>query len=288
MPATILTGPPLGHIRSLLTDADDATLAVSYLRPAGIGLLRPQLATVATGRLLVATDRVTTADGITAARAARFDVRSHSPTRGSHHAKVWLVRHGDTRSALIGSGNCTGGMSVNDEAHVLLTGPDSQPQLDDLDRLLRTWWDEGACDPEKAIPPDRTVDVVPMGLWAHLAAELGRDPVVHTATGRSNRVVAHDRTGFIVATAASDQKGTGGQRVPAWMVEVVWEHLLRHGTVTSAQAQAGHGDGGLNVKRSAFVLGLLARHTDVEWASRTRGSAAIRLKDGQRIPDPMP
>ena len=278
MPATVLTGPPLTAVRDLLDGADRALLAVAYLRPAGVGLLRDRLRPIGDGRLLVATDRVTTADGIAAARNRRFDVRGHTPPRGAFHAKAWLVERDGTWAALVGSGNCTGGLAVNDEAHTLLHGPDVQPTLDRLAAGFEERWAAADHRPEDAIPQPRTVDVVAHPLWEPLAQTLTADPVVETATGAVNTVVAFDRTGFSVATGASAAKGTGAQRVEPWMLEVVHDHLLAHGTVSSTVAQGNSGDGGLNVKRSAFVLGLLARHPDIEWASRTRGSVAIRLR----------
>ncbi|WP_164711047.1 hypothetical protein [Euzebya pacifica] len=279
MPATVLTGPPLAAVRDLLDGADRALLAVAYLRPAGVGLLRDRLAGVADGRLLVATDRVTTADGIAAARSRRFEVRGHTPPRGAFHAKSWLVhRPGGGWTALVGSGNCTGGLAVNDEAHTLLDGPDVQDTLGRLAMAFEDRWAAADRRPEDTIPELRTVDVVRAGLWGPLAATLEADPVVETATGAANTVVAFDRTGFSVTTGASAAKGSGAQRVDPWMVEVVHDHLLAHGIVSSKVVQGNSGDGGLNVKRSAFVLGLLARHPDIEWASRQRGSVAIRLR----------
>jgi hypothetical protein len=278
MPATVLTGPPLGTVRQLLHRADTAVLAVSYLRPAGVGLLADRMAAVGQGRLLVATDRVTTADGIAAARARRFDVRGRTTPSGGYHAKVWFVTRGGQRAALIGSGNCTGGLAVNDEAHTLLQGDDVQDELGRLETTLEGWWDVGHADPASLLPDLLVADVLDHDLWAPLDASLTLDPSVETATGARNTVVSWDRTGFRVRTGASDDKGTGAPLVPDWMVEVVHTHLRIHGHVSSATAQGNSDKGGLNVKRSGFVLGLLARHPDIEWADRRRGHVALRLR----------
>lgn len=278
VPAIPVIGPPLGAVRDLLDGADDVLLWVSYLRPAGVGLLAAQMGRVRRGRLLVATDRVTTADGIQAAERLRFAVRGHRPARGVHHAKVYVGMRNGVSEALVGSGNMTGGLAVNDEAMVRLSGPDSQTPIADLTKEIEARWRSGSIDPASQVPRSRIADFVNHDLWIPLAAELDRDPVIETATGARNVVVAHDRTGFRVSTDAAVRKGTSAQLVRPWMLEVVHARLLAEGWVTSVEAQGNIGDGGLNVKRSAFVLGLLARHPDVEWADRRRGSVAVRLR----------
>jgi hypothetical protein len=52
--------------------------------------------------------------------------------------------------------------------------------------------------------------------------------------------------------------------VPAWMIQIAWEWLTTHGTLTNRHLLA---DDGLNVKRSSFVCALLARLPGVGVAS---------------------
>ena len=263
-------GVPLGPVRRLLEGADEALLAVSYVRPAGVGLLARQ---VPSGRLIVATDRVTTVDGIAAARRAGLDVRARTEARGAFHPKVWMVRRGSVLSALVGSANMTGGLARNDEGVALLDGDGVQAELVELWATVEGWWQTSNPDAEGLVPAPRVVDVLPHELWQILDAGLRADPVVETATGRRNVVVGWDRTGMTVATGKSGAKGS---RVPAWMVETIHAELVARGSVTSTHAQDHHD--GLNVHRSSFVLALLARHLpSAFWVDRRPGHVELGL-----------
>ncbi|WP_197415418.1 hypothetical protein [Mycobacterium sp. IS-1590] len=79
------------------------------------------------------------------------------------------------------------------------------------------------------------------------------DEIETLASKRPNRIVSIDRCGIEVETLRSDDRGTGPQMVPAWMIIVAWEHLLRHRQLTQNELL-----NRLNVKRSAFVCALLA------------------------------
>lgn len=79
------------------------------------------------------------------------------------------------------------------------------------------------------------------------------DEIATLTSKRPNRITAVERRGIMVETTRSDDRGSGPQLVPAWMVIVGWEHLER----TRQLAQSELLDD-LNVKRSAFVCALLA------------------------------
>lgn len=78
------------------------------------------------------------------------------------------------------------------------------------------------------------------------------DEIVTLTSRRPNRITAVERHGIMVETTRSDDRGSGPQLVPAWMVIAAWEHLER----TRQLGQSELLDG-LNVQRSAFVCALL-------------------------------
>ena len=89
-------------------------------------------------------------------------------------------------------------------------------------------------------------------------------PTVHTvADERPNQIVEVRRSGILVHTEKSRREGSP-QEVPAWMVEVAWEHLRRTGRLAQSHLVA---TDGLNVKRSAFVVALLAHFPGVRVVS---------------------
>lgn len=95
-------------------------------------------------------------------------------------------------------------------------------------------------------------------------AVLAITPVITTvADRRPNRIVSVERDGIMVHTEKSASTGSA-QLVPAWMIEVAWDHLRRTGSLTQRHLLS---TDGLNVKRSAFVLALLARFPGVRVVS---------------------
>lgn len=87
---------------------------------------------------------------------------------------------------------------------------------------------------------------------------------VHTvADGRPNHIVDVRRSGVLVHTEKSQRDGSP-QEVPAWMVEVAWEHLRQTGRLSQSHLVA---TDGLNHKRSAFVMAPLAHFPGVRIVS---------------------
>lgn len=86
-------------------------------------------------------------------------------------------------------------------------------------------------------------------------------PLIHTVTQRRpNCIVSVRDDGVMVETERSAAKGAGAALTPAWMIEVAWAHLRATGELSQTYLVASNG---LNVKRSAFVMALLARFPDV-------------------------
>jgi hypothetical protein len=84
------------------------------------------------------------------------------------------------------------------------------------------------------------------------------DEIPTLSITRPNRVVAIDRTGIEVETLRSDERGSGPQTVPAWMIVAAWNRLRHKGELSQIELL-----NDLNVKRSAFVCALLAQFPDV-------------------------
>ena len=86
-----------------------------------------------------------------------------------------------------------------------------------------------------------------------------RNPEIETLSNkRLNRIVRFDADGVWVETSRSERLGTGPQLVPAWMIVTAWKQL-------NEARELSHDEllNDLNVKRSAFVMALLAQFPDV-------------------------
>lgn len=95
-------------------------------------------------------------------------------------------------------------------------------------------------------------------LFDQVSAVVGPGTVIMTLTTKKlNRVVGVDRKGVLVETERSLSRGTGPQRVPAWMIAVAWDRLRDKGELSQQELL-----NELNVKRSAFVCALVAKFPD--------------------------
>jgi hypothetical protein len=100
-------------------------------------------------------------------------------------------------------------------------------------------------------------------LLARIQRAVQPGDVISTLTRRQlNRIVAIDDHQILVETDRSTKRGAGPRPVPAWMVQIAWDHLTKNGSLTNT-----HLLDVLNVKRSSFVCALLARFQDVEVVS---------------------
>lgn len=84
------------------------------------------------------------------------------------------------------------------------------------------------------------------------------DEILTIGRKRPNVIASIDRDGIWVKTLRSDSRRSGPQLVPAWMIVTAWEHLQKAGELSHAVLL-----NDLNVKRSAFVIALLAQFIDV-------------------------
>lgn len=84
------------------------------------------------------------------------------------------------------------------------------------------------------------------------------------AQGKANRVVSISADGVLLETDHSDEVGSGPQLVPAWMIQVAWDHLSEHGSLTNKHLLSSEG---LNVKRSSAVCAILAQLPGVDVTS---------------------
>ena len=84
------------------------------------------------------------------------------------------------------------------------------------------------------------------------------DTILTLANKRPNVITAIDRDGVWVRTLRSDCRKAGPQLVPAWMIATAWQRLNKARVLSNTELLEG-----LNVKRSAFVIALLAEFADV-------------------------
>src|SRR5262245_49671516 len=80
--------------------------------------------------------------------------------------------------------------------------------------------------------------------------------VTTLADGRPNWIVEVGEEGILIETEASKAKGTGPKLVEAWMLQIAWDHLSAHRSLTNRYLLS---TAGLNVKRSSAVCAVLAQ-----------------------------
>ncbi|MBI1944638.1 MAG: hypothetical protein HYS27_03020 [Deltaproteobacteria bacterium] len=256
----------LRGIRSTLHDADEAILCVAFASSAGVHLLRRELEPLRArqGAMLLVTSvfGTTKPEALHLARDAGVDVRVINPSKGTFHPKLYLARRGDRISAVVGSANLTGGLVNNVEMAIRMQGEMRERELALLLAWARELWsssdaigwtDDGARPPAEPLSAE---------LFALIDAALAGDPVVRTlGTGAVNLVVERTPHGLYVETGRSRARGVGAELVPGWMIELAWDYLRAHGSLTNKLLLD---KDGLNVKRSSFVCALLARLPGVE------------------------
>jgi hypothetical protein len=108
----------------------------------------------------------------------------------------------------------------------------------------------------------------------HSAVQPG-DEIFTLANQRPNFIAAIGREGVWVQTLRSKSLGSGPQLVPAWMIVTAWQQLRRSGILSQVELLED-----LNVKRSAFVIALLAQFPDV--IIRSNRPIVIALVNGSQ------
>lgn len=251
----------LAGLRRVLARADEAVLCVAFASQGGVHLLRDEFAAVSKreGALLLVTTTfgTTTAAGLQLARDLGVSVRVMNPTGGTYHPKVYVARSDDRVDAVVGSANLTNGLVANVEMATKLSGEMREPELARTLAWARDLWSAPSVLPwDGAGAPVADEQLEPV-LWQAVAALVEQDPVIRTlGNGAANRVVEVTPRGLFVETTRSADRRSPPQLVPAWMIQLAWDYLRAHGTLTNKYLLA---DDGLNVKRSSFVCGLLAR-----------------------------
>src|SRR3954451_2564968 len=248
---------PLTAVRRVLDDADEALLGVAFVQQRGVNLIEHQLAGLRDGRLVCTTAfGSTTSTGLDGAQSRGLAVRVLNPRQGTFHPKLYLGRRGRVARAAIGSANLTGGLISNVESVAVLSGDVDAPALRRLWELGESWWrhDAVADWSPRAVPA--AAEVLDGELLLAIRAAVAVQPVVPTISdGRPNWVREVTPDGVWVETERSRALGRAAQFVPAWMIQIAWEYLGAHGTLSNRYLL---GDDGLNVKRSSFVCALLA------------------------------
>lgn len=248
----------LNGVRSVLDSADEVILAVAFVQSAGVNLLEPQFKRLGkSARLVLTTTFSENLAAMAKVHALKTRINVLNPASGTNHAKIYLGRRGSSAAALIGSANLTGGLVSNIEAAVLLRGTMRDAPIAAAWSFAERLWEHQRCVAwtPGAGPPDEE-KFSPQLLSAIRAVVATNDGVFATlAKGKSNRVIEVTPTGLYVITEASKKKGSPPQLVPAWMIEVAWNYLRRHGRLTNRYLLA---TDGLNVKRSSAVCAILA------------------------------
>ncbi len=96
-------------------------------------------------------------------------------------------------------------------------------------------------------------------LFDRINAAVNPEREIATLAGkRPNTIVTVGRDGVLVETLRSEGLQTGPQLVPAWMIATAWDQLQKKGSLSNKELLDD-----LNVKRSSFVMALLAEFSDV-------------------------
>lgn len=229
----------LAGLRSAFTNADQALLCVAFVQAAGVQLLRPQFAEIASStRLLVTTTfGQSSPEALHMARELGMSVSILNHGRGTFHPKMYLARSGSKAVAVIGSSNLTGGLVNNIEAAVLLRGHLNDPPIRTAWELAEDLWADSRRQPWT---PDLT-QVQRESLDPELQRLLTDTWRAHRGVfrtlgqGKPNRVLEVTAGGLYVETEASRAKGRPPQLIPAWMITLAWDYLQTHGRLTVSE-----------------------------------------------------
>ena len=264
----------LHAVRGTLADAEEAFLCVAFVQEKGIHLLEAELDALrrrrAPARLLVTTTfKTTSAPALGMARRLGLDVRVLNPGSGStFHPKLYLGRSGSGARAVIGSANLTGGLATNLEVAVSIAGRTSDEPIAHAWRWVETLWADERVEPwlPGAVTDEPGEELEP-SLHAAIVAEWRREPVFRTLGPRPRPNLVTDVTpsAVYVETERSRKERGGAAEVPAWMLNLAWDHLRTHGTLTNRTLLHD-----LRVHRSSAVCAILARVPGVG-ASRAGG-----------------
>jgi HKD family nuclease len=272
----------LHAVRGALVEAEEAFLCVAFVQEKGIHLLEAELDALrrrkASARLLVTTTFKTTSEpALGMARRLGLDVRVLNPGSGStFHPKLYLGRTGATARAVIGSANLTGGLATNLEAAVSITGRRTDEPIAHAWQWVEKLWADERVEPwQPSASADAQGEELEPRLLALIVSEWRRDPVFKTLgpRSRSNLVTEVTPSAVYVETDRSRRQRDGAAEVPAWMLNLAWDHLRTHGVLTNRTLLKE-----LRVHRSSAVCAMLARLPGV----MSSGAGGITLRWASR------
>lgn len=190
-----------------------------------------------------------------------MDVKVLNLGGGTYHPKIYLF-DGSSRRGVIGSGNLTGGLVCNVEAGLWL---DAGPALDDAWMLGEELWEHADATPWRPETLVSPVESMSEQLFAELLASLVEGQTIPTLgqDKRPNKIVTISMDAVWVETEATTAKGRSAASVPGWMLQLAYDRLRSHGTLTNTTLL-----NELRVHRSSFVCAALARLPDVTVTSR--------------------
>src|SRR4051794_11937739 len=234
---------PLAAVRGVLDDADEALLGVAFVQQRGVNLIEHQLAGLRDGRLVCTTAfGSTTSTGLDGAQNRGLAVRVLNPRQGTFHPKLYLGRRGRVARAAIGSANLTGGLISNVESVAVLSGDVDAPALRRLWELGESWWHHDAVVDWSPTAVPAAAEVLDGELLLAIRPAVAAQPVVPTISdGRPNRVRGVTPDGVWVETERSRALGRPAQFVPASMIQMAWEYLASHGSLSNRHRLADEG-----------------------------------------------
>ena len=256
----LLTG-----VRDQLDGSDHALLCVAFASRGGVHLLSRQLEQLGRRSRLLVTSVFgsTTAEALRTANDLGVNVRVLNLSGGTYHPKLYLTATGRSASATIGSANLTNGLVGNVEVAVRLDGDRAEPSLAEAWAIGEELWDHPSATAWSSdLAVTKTDDELEVALRALIEAEVAIDPLFLTLKDRRpNLVVDTAAGGLWIETDSSRTKGNPAHLVPAWMIQLAWDHLQLHGELTNQYLLS---TDGLNVKRSSAVCAVLARLPGIE------------------------
>lgn len=236
-------------------------LCVAFVSEKGVFLLKKELEVLQSrARILVTTTFGTTStSALTMLQQMGNHVGYLNPSGGTYHPKLYISKDKETRlKAVIGSSNLTGGLISNIELASTLYGTSH-------DQPLQKAWGWGEMLWEQRIIVEESLKGAPSVfdplLLDMLNDAVEQDPVFMTLgpSPKANRVTDVTPYGLYIQTERSIKLGGVPQLVEAWMLELAWDYLRFHKTLSNTYLL-----NELRVHRSSAVCAILARLPMVE------------------------
>ena len=250
----------LPALRTSTAAASELLWCVAFVRSAGVHMLAKELRQVPGRKRLLATGAfggVGSDAALAHAHELGLEVRVLNLGGGTYHPKIYLF-DGTERQAFVGSANLTGGLISNVEGAVRLDSG-SPEALADVWELGEELWEHPNGSAWAPAAQTHATESMSEQLFQALLLTIPEGSVVETlADHRSNHVAVLSPDAIWVETEKTRALGTGAQPVPGWMLQLAYDRLRSHGTLTNADLL-----NQLRVHRSSFVCAALAELPDV-------------------------